>query len=400
MTSIAAFDLTATKFEQLRKLSDVGRAFTYTTSFDEVARLTATRGADLLGANGTVVMLHDSDGLLQVRAAHGIDQERVTRFRAPLTDEIIGRLQGLFGVSDERFIAVPLVVGGAVTGLLAADLGRMATESDEWLFSALADQAAIALENARMAGEVRPELENRLRASEGATDAKDRALSTLAHDIRSPLGAIDGYCAILDDGLYGPMNEKQRGAIARVRMSGQHLLSLLDNVMDMARLSAGVMGVRDEVVGLRDVAREAVDILTPASYAKRQTLRLAGGTAVAARGDIARTRQVLVNLIGNAVKFTPADGTITVSVVAVHSEDAEWGEIRVTDSGPGISTDERDSIFQPYYRSAGTASLPGIGLGLAISHALVGQMGGALTVESEPGAGSSFAIRLRSCTAP
>jgi signal transduction histidine kinase len=394
-SAIAAFDLADAKFEQLRKLSDVSRAFTYTTSFDEVARLTADQGADLLGASGTVLMLNDGDGQLQVRAAHGIDEDRLARFRAPLTDEIIGRLQGLFAVSSECFIAVPLVVGGVLTGLLAADLGRTATESDEWLFSALADQAAIALENARLAGEVQPELESRLRASEGATDAKDRALATLAHDIRSPLGAIDGYCTILEEGVYGPLNEKQRGALGRVRMSGRHLLSLLDNVMDMARLSAGVMGVRDEVVELRDIAREAVDMLTPASYAKHQTLRLTAGAAVAARGDTARTRQVLVNLIGNAVKFTPTDGSITVSAAIVRSADFEWGEIRVTDSGPGIAAAERDAIFQPYYRSVGTAALPGIGLGLAISHALVAQMRGQLSVESELGAGSSFAIRLR-----
>jgi phosphoserine phosphatase RsbU/P len=399
MNAMSAFDLADRKFEQLRKLSDISRAFTYMTSFDEVARLTATRGADLLGASGTVVMLHDGDGELQVRAAHGIDEQRVTRFRAPLSDEVIGRLQGLFAVSDERFIAVPLVVGGTVTGLLAAALGRIATESDEWLFSALADQAAVALENARVSEEVRPELENRLRASEGATNAKDRALSTLAHDIRSPLGAIDGYCAILEDGLYGPINEKQRGALARVRMSGQHLLSLLENVMDMARLSAGVLGVRDEVVELRDVARQAVDMLTPASYAKQQTLRLAAGPPVAARGDVARTRQVLVNLIGNAVKFTPIGGTITVSTETVRTDDAEWDQIRVTDDGPGIAAAERDAIFQPYYRSEGTAALPGIGLGLAISHALVAQMGGRLGVESEEGAGSSFTIRLRSSSA-
>jgi signal transduction histidine kinase len=396
MTALAAFDLTDAKFDQLRKLSDINRAFTYTTSFDEVARLTATRGADLLGATGAIVMLHDTDGQLHVRAAHGIDEERVTRFRAPLSDEIIGRLQGMFGVADECFIAVPLVVGGSVTGLLAAALGRLSTESDEWLFSALADQAALALENARVSEEVRPELESRLRASEGATNAKDRALSTLAHDIRSPLGAIDGYCAILEDGLYGPISEKQRGAVARIRMSGQHLLSLLDNVMDMARLSAGVMGVRDDVIDLRDVARQAVDMLTPASYAKHQTLLLTAGTAVAARGDAARTRQVLVNLIGNAVKFTPVDGTISVDVATVCAGETEWGEIRVTDSGPGIAPAERDAIFQAYYRSENTAALPGIGLGLAISHALVAQMGGALGVESADGGGSSFTIRLRS----
>ena len=86
-----------------------------------------------------------------------------------------------------------------------------------------------------------------------------------------------------------------------------------------------------------------------------------------------------------------------MSVTTVHSGNAEYGEIRVTDSGPGISADEREAIFQPYYRSAGTASLPGIGLGLAISHALVAQMGGTLMVESEEGSGSSFTIRLRSC---
>jgi signal transduction histidine kinase len=183
-------------------------------------------------------------------------------------------------------------------------------------------------------------------------------------------------------------------------MSGQHLLSLLDNVMDMARLSAGVMGVRDEVVDLRDIARQAVDMLTPASYAKQQTLRLAAGPAVAARGDAARARQVLVNLIGNAVKFTPQEGRITVSTGTVHADDAEWGEIRVSDTGPGIAAAERDAIFQPYYRSEGTATLPGIGLGLAISHALVAQMGGRLGVESEQGAGSSFTIRLRHSVGP
>lgn len=396
MSEVPAFNVPAGKLESLRKLSAISRAFTYTTSLDEVARLTATQGAELLGAIGTVVMLHDGNEELQVRAAHGIDEERVTRFRAPLSDEVMGRLQGLLAVADDCFIAVPLVVGGSVTGLLAAALPRVTTESDEWLFSALADQAAVALENARVSEEVRPALERRLQASEGATNAKDRALATLAHDIRSPLGAIDGYCAILEDGLYGALNDKQRGALARVRMSGQHLLSLLDNVMDLARLTAGVMQVLDEDVQLQAVARDAVDMLTPASYARNQTLRLSAGPAVTARGDAARIRQVLVNLIGNAVKFTPADGTITVSAATVRDAAGAWGEIRVTDTGPGIAAAEREVIFQPYYRSEGTANLPGIGLGLAISHSLVAQMGGRLAVEGNEPIGSSFTIRLRS----
>ena len=379
------------KLEQLRNLADINRAFTYTTSLDEVARLTVERGAELLDATAAVLMLQSADDVLHVRAAYGVAEARITRFRAPLDDEVIGRLQGLLEVPNDWFVAVPLVVGGAVTGLLAVALRRASTARDEWLLSALADQAAVALENARLGGEVRLEMEDRLRASERATTAKDRALATLAHDIRSPLGSIEGYCAILEEGLYGPITDKQREGVGRIRRNGRHLLSLLDNVMDMARLSAGPVGVRSESVHLIDVARDTVDMLTPASYAKHQLLRLAASDDVVVIGDAARTRQVLVNLVGNAVKFTPPEGSITVSV---KEHTAHWGELRVTDTGPGISDSDRTAIFEPYYRSEGTAMVPGVGLGLAISQGLVKQMGGRLDVESELGAGSSFILRL------
>jgi signal transduction histidine kinase len=237
-------------------------------------------------------------------------------------------------------------------------------------------------------------MEGRLRASEGAAGAKDRALATLAHDIRSPIGAIDGYCTILEEGIYGPVTDKQRDALGRVRMSSRHLLSLLENVLDMARLSGGIGTVHDERVDLNAVARDAIDMLTPASYAKRQLLQLVPGDSVAVRGDAARIRQVLVNLLGNAVKFTPDHGRITVSVARAADGDAEWGEVRVTDTGPGIPEAEQAAIFDAYYRAEGAVRIPGIGLGLTISHALVTQMGGALTVESHDGEGSSFAIRL------
>lgn len=379
---------------QLRRLTEIGRALTYATSLDQVARLTVQQGAALLEAPAAVLMLADRGGEMAVRASHGITAERAARFGAPLTEEVFGRLQGLFEVPDDRLLAVPLVVGGTVTGLLAVALPQGATDADEWLLSALADQAAVALEGARLGGEVRLEMEERLSASEGATNAKDRALATLAHDIRSPLGAIDSYCANLEDGIYGSVTDRQRHALGRVRMSGQHLLSLLDSVMDMARLTAGVMPVPLEPVHSMLVAREAVDILAPAALAKRQTLHLDASVDLVLLGNHARVRQVLVNLIGNAVKFTPEDGAIALATGLRTVDGASWGEIRVTDTGPGIAAAERAAIFEPYYRSAGTASLPGVGLGLAISHALVAQMGGVLDLQSEVGVGSSFAIRL------
>ena len=380
--------------DQLRRLTEIGRALTYATSLEQAARVSVEQGAALLDASAAVLMLADAEDLLQVRAAHGVEEGRLERFRAPLGDELLERLQGLFGVPDDHFLAVPLVVGGAVTGLLAVALFEPPTAPEEWLLSALADQAAVALEHARLGGEVRVEMEERLRASVGSSSAKERALATLAHDIRSPLGAIDGYCSNLEDGLYGPVTDEQRAALNRVRMSGRHLLSLLDSVMDMARLDAGEVPVALESVRCMEVAREAVDMLTPAAFAKGQSLQLSGDRDVTVVGNHARMRQVLVNLLGNAVKFTPTGGTITTTVRAQALDGRDWGEIRVTDTGPGIAESERSAIFEPYYRSDSTAILPGVGLGLAISKSLVAQMGGQLLVESELGAGSTFSIRL------
>ncbi len=380
--------------EQLRSLSETGRALTYATTLEQVARLTVERGARLLSASSALIMLADEDGLLQVRDTLGIDESRVTRFSAPLDDELIGRLQGLLDVPDDCFVAVPLVANSVVTGLLAVGRREPPTDADEWLLSALADQAAMALENARVGGEVRGVMAARLLASEGATHAKDRALATLAHDIRSPLGAIEAYCELLQDGVYGPVNERQRDAIGRVRMSGHHLLSVLDTVMDMARLNAGVVRVAAERVNLSDVVREAVEIMQPAAEARLQTLQLGRQADMVVIGDHAHLRQVLVNLIGNAVKFTPKDGVIGVSTSVEEDGAAGRGVIRVSDTGPGIAEAERGAIFEPFYRSEGTAQEPGIGLGLAISRALVTAMGGTLEVESVPGAGATFVVRL------
>ena len=381
----------------LRQLTEIGRALTYTTSLDQVARLTVERGAALIEATATVLLLPDADGVQQVRAAHGVPEERLTRFSGPMSDDVIGRLQGLLPVPDDCFLAVPLVVGGMVTGLLAASLGRASAPADEWLLSALADQAAVALENARVGGEVRLEMEDRLRASEGATDAKDRALATLAHDIRSPLSAIDGYCTIMQEEILGSINDRQREVLGRVRMSGRHLLSMLDTVMDMARFNAGIVAVAVAPVRLAEVAREAVEILTPAAMAKRQTLELSSASDAIVAADHARLRQVLVNLIGNAVKFTSEGGSVSVTVTTcadAQSVGSNGGEVAVRDTGPGIAPAEQATIFEPYYRSENVAGLPGIGLGLTISQLLVRQMGGELTLDSELGHGSTFSIRL------
>jgi phosphoserine phosphatase RsbU/P len=381
-------------FSQLRRLTEISRALTYTTSMEQVTRLTVERGAELLGAIATVLMVSDAQGLLHIRAVHGVAEEKLGRFGVPLGDDVLERLHGLLEVPDDRLVAVPLVVGGVVTGLVAAATRQPSSDADEALLSALADQAAVALEHSRLGGEVRLEMEARLRASEGATTAKDRALATLAHDIRAPLGAIEGYCELLEDEVYGAVTDRQREVLGRVRMSGRHLLGLLENVMDMTRLNAGALRLVQAPVPLFHVAREAVHMLTPAADAKLQVLHLGRSCKAIAIADHDRLRQVLVNLIGNAVKFTPEDGTIAVTVSEQTIDGEQMGEIEVSDSGPGISAEEQAVIFDPYYRSESVAGVPGVGLGLAISRGLMEEMGGALIVRSEPGAGSCFTVRL------
>lgn len=305
-------------------------------------------GAELLDAKAAVLLLSDAANKMHVRAAHGIASVLLTESDQPVApDALVEHLCALFGATHDDFAAVPLIVGGTVTGILAVATMRATNAADEWLLSALADQASVALEHARVGGEVRGEMETRLRASEGSATAKDRALSTLAHDIRTPLGAIDAYCAILEDEMFGPVNERQCETLGRIRMSGRHLLSLLDNVMEMARIHAGAVHMHPVPFRMIDTARDAVQMLAPSAETKSIVLTLNADVPGNVVADEARVRQVLINLIGNAVKFTPDHGNVAITIRSVKHDANDCIEVRVRDSGPGIRADEQRAIFEP-----------------------------------------------------
>jgi phosphoserine phosphatase RsbU/P len=383
------------RFEQIRKLTEVSRALTYATSLADVLRLAVDRAAELLEAEQAVVMLTDADGLLQVRAAHGVDDELVREFHEPLNETLIGRLQGLFGgVRQECFLGVPLVVQGEVTGLLAVlrSTDEPCTDADEWLLSALADQAAMALENARLEEEVRQEMQERVRAMEGVTEAKERALSTLAHDLRSPLTAVDSYSELLEMEMLGPVTDRQREALGRIRMSGRHLLAVLESVLEMARLNAGVVTLRTQSVRLVEVLEEATQMVLPSATARDQVLGSEVAVSPVVRADADRLRQVLVNLLDNAIKYTSTGGSIRARTSVLERGGRRWGGVSVSDSGLGIAPEDLEAVFLPYYRIAGNE--PGTGLGLAISRELVRNMGGDIDVESKIGCGSTFTVCL------
>ena len=383
------------ELERLRRLTEISRALTYTTSLDQVTQIAVERAAELLNGWGAVLLLSNDDGM-HVGAAHGVPPSTLAHLLATTSEDVFAQLPLALGVEAEAFVAVPLIVAGSVIGLIAVVAEPPITTSDEWILSALADQAAVALENARLvtATAANIDLEHRLVATKGEVGVKDRALSTLAHDIRSPLGAIEGYCALLEDELYGPINDRQRDAVGRVRMSGRHLLGLLENVMEMAKLDAGIVQLDAEPVRIAELARDAVHMLIPAADAKLQNLQLGRVVDIMALGDRDRIRQVLINLIGNAVKYTPQDGSISVSVAEHIDGQSRWAEVRVADTGAGIAESEQAAVFDPYYRSAQTAAIPGVGLGLAISRGLLTRMKGSLHLESEAGKGSTFIVRL------
>lgn len=381
------------RLERLRGLTAVSRALTYATSIEEVLELAVRRAAELVEADRVVLMLMDDEGLLEVRAAHGIEEARLAEVHESLDEGLVRRLRDLLGFqSDDSFLSVPLVAQGEVTGLLGAvrSGGEPTARDDEWLLSALADQAAVALENARLVQTVVRERDERGRAVE----AQGRARATLGHELRSPLNAIQSYSHLLLEGALGPLTERQREGVARIRMGGEHLLAVIDNVLDMARIQAGAVTLRKRAVAVRDVVTEALQLVQHRAAEKDQELNADFGEDIVVRADPQRLRQALVNLVGNAVKYSPRGGDIRVSVSVLHREGRDRAAIAVSDDGRGIPASHLATIFEPYERGGAGDHEGGLGLGLSISRELVRQMDGDIEVESEPGSGSTFTVWL------
>ncbi|HSL70467.1 MAG TPA: HAMP domain-containing sensor histidine kinase [Longimicrobiales bacterium] len=385
------------RFEQLRKLTEISRALTYTTALDQVLRLAVERAAELLEVEQAILLLTDAHGLLHIEAALGFDEQLVQRFREPLDELLLPRLPRLLGAGvDGLLMGVPLVVHEEVIGLLAVVRveGKPVTDADEWLLSALADQAAVAIENARLSGQIHLALQQNTSQMDSAAMLRERALATLSHDLRSPLNAMDCYVELLELELYGPVTDRQREVLGRVRMSGRHLLSVLTNVMEMARLNAGVVRVATSDLALAPIAEEAVGIIVPAAAAKAQSLDVNVPPELIIRADPDLLRQVLVNLLANAVKYTPARGSLRLDAGGQERAGVACAAINVSDTGAGIPADKHETVFEPYERLPATATETGSGLGLAIARDLVRRMGGDITVESELGIGSKFTVWL------
>jgi signal transduction histidine kinase len=229
-------------------------------------------------------------------------------------------------------------------------------------------------------------------AAEHANRVKSSFLANMSHELRTPLNAISGYVELIEIGVAGPVTERQQQYLGRIRRAQQHLLGLINDVLNYARLDAGAVAYSLQSVDVPRLVEDSLSLLSVQADAKRISISNGGGPAVAARADLEKASQILLNLLSNAVKFTEPGGSVNASWKII--DDAV--EIAVADTGIGIPADRLDAIFDPFVQVDPdlTRAQQGVGLGLAISRDLAHGMGGDIHVRSTVGRGSTFTVVL------
>jgi len=317
-------------------------------------------------------------------------------------DETTVRL--LEQVRPTSFLCVPLVARGRAFGAMSftyTDSGRTFTEDDLELAMELSRRTSVAIDNAVI---YRRSIALRLEA-EAASNAKSDFLAKMSHEIRTPINAMMGYAELLEMGISGPVTDGQAKQLARIRASGEHLTSLVNEMLDLAKIEAGRMAVDPVTAVTGDVAEAALVAIRPQATAKGVEISAvpSGNPRTGYVGDPQRVQQILINLLSNAVKFTAAGGSVVVKCgnhfgrgPGTPDADVEWACISVEDTGLGIAKDDLERIFQPFMQveNGYTRAHGGTGLGLTISRSLAQIMGGDITVESVLGRGSRFTLWL------
>jgi signal transduction histidine kinase len=340
------------------------------------------------------------------------------------------------------YLSVPLIHRGTVLGALSlgsAESRRRFTEADLVLAQEIARRAATAIDNARLFSEMRDareqlqeqatelelqsqelseakremevanedlrqtndELVAQTAAAEAARAAADEAnraksqfLAMMSHELRTPLNAIGGYAQLLELGVRGPLTDVQRADVQRIRRSQLHLLALVNDILNFAKLEAGQVRFEITPVPVEEMLAALEELILPQVGTKGLTYeRRRGDPTVSVLADRERAQQAIVNLLSNAIKFTEPGGRIVLDWTA----DPRQVAVRVQDTGRGIPAERLGDIFEPFVqvdRQLGQGGGEGVGLGLAISRDIARAMGGDLTAESDPGVGSRFTFTL------
>jgi signal transduction histidine kinase len=408
----------ARSVEELRALGEVGQAVSSTLDVETVLQTIVSRAQELAGAEGCSIFEYDeATEEFHLRAAQNYDAELVEAARAmPLR-----RGEGVIGLAAERresiqmsdiaeegvyqsrlrdillrmgyraLLAVPLVREGQIIGALSVNRklpGEFTPEIIE-LLKTFATQSALAIQNARLFREI----EEKSRQLEAASRHKSEFLANMSHELRTPLNAVIGFSEVLSERMFGEVNEKQAEYLQDILSSGRHLLSLINDILDLSKVEAGRLELELGRFHLPTALDNALTLVRERAsrhgITLSQTVDVGVGDIVA---DERKVKQILLNLLSNAVKFTPEGGRIGLTATAAEGVIT----IAVSDTGIGIAPEDQAAIFEEF-RQVGrddARKQEGTGLGLTLAKKFVELHGGRIWVQSQTGQGSTLTFTL------
>jgi signal transduction histidine kinase len=404
----------ARSVEELRALGDVSQAVNSTLELETVLSTIVAKAVQLSTTDaGTIYVFEEASQEFQLRASYGMDQSLVDAVKGHhlrLGDTVISQaalqrkpvqlpdvqrdsslvLDVILRAGFRALLAIPLLSEGQIIGSLVVrrkEPGEFSARTVD-LLQTFGAQSVLAIQNARLFEEIA----RKSRELEIASQHKSQFVANMSHELRTPLAAILGYAELMQEGFYEPQGAKSLDALTRIRSNGKHLLGLINTVLDIAKIESGQFTLNMAEYAIESV----VETVRSATESLAQNKKLSLKTELAKSlpiglGDEQRLTQVLLNLVGNAIKFTDR-GEVRVTAEAVNGR----FHVSVTDTGPGIPDHERTRIFEQFHQvdSSLTKAAGGTGLGLAIAKQIVEMHGGRIWVESTVGKGSTFQMEI------
>jgi two-component system, NtrC family, sensor kinase len=404
--------------EQLTALGEVGRAVVSTLDLETVLTTIVSRAVELSGLDGGIVSEYDEAtdefvqraasqtqpglastlrGMRYQRGEGAIGRTAITRQPVQVPDITVpgaydSRVRASLIQSGVRAVlAVPMIHQEQLIGCLGVTRNRPGDFPPETidLLRTFATQSALAIQNARLFREI----EDKSRQLEVASQHKSEFLANMSHELRTPLNAIIGFSEVLTDRMFGELNEKQEEYLKDIYASGTHLLSLINDILDLSKIEAGRMELELTDFHLPTALDNALTLVRERAARRSITLNISIDERLGeVRADERKIRQVVLNLLSNAIKFTPEGGRIEIA--AAEPKDGSV-EVSVSDTGIGIAPEDQEAVFEEF-RQVGTAQkkAEGTGLGLTLCRKFIELHGGRIWVKSQVGQGSTFTFTI------